>query len=243
MSLAKALMMAASGSILDFDHPDRLVTYTMGNIVGNVLEDSGTTGRDGVITGASQVTGAPGLGNALDFVSNPVGSAQPSSYIHIASQMTLTGDFAYSAFININTTRKSRGIFLGSSDGAGVPTTHFFGYYDDSQFIRIGIQGPGGNADYNSAAVNIPDGWRHIVIQRVSGVFSLYVDKIFDQSWGSSSETFVVNSMGTHVNPSNSADPGQSVSSVHSRWIYDQTELFGRGLTQSEITELGNRGS
>jgi len=198
---------------------DSIAFWTMDNLSGTTLVDE-KGAYDGTITGADPVVGV--IGNGLSFSDNPSGEDSANAYV-THSDITFTGDFFASFFLDVDTGLKQRGIWFGKR----IPdvTNTFFGYYNDSQIIRVLVN----ENSFNSGTITLPSGFRNIIFGRVATDFVLYVDSVLVSTWSGTGLSITVNMFGSYTS---------GLSSVHSRWTYDQWRYFDRAPTQEDADAL-----
>lgn len=234
--MARDLLMGSAGNgvgITSPSHPDLVAMYTMDNISGSTLVDESTNGNDGVITGATAVSGK--IDNALSFDGvNDVVTSSTSDVLFPAAGFSvstwLQQDFAggasfviFSAAVHSGTGFVETGPNLAIKDDGTL----------DCQ-LRTGNAGDR-NQEISSTGLFSSNTWVHAVFSFDGTAYKGYLDNV---------------EVISHADASNYTPGARLVrmfanapAGPFGKGLWDQYRVFNRALTVPEINELYNGGA
>lgn len=232
-----------SDSILDTDHPDLLIMYTMDNISGTTLVDESPAGKNAVINGT--VPAVSGLiGDALDF------SASDGTYVNLDNKTTYDiihslNDFSVSLWFRLDVFVSTADTLWGSTPAATAEIGACLFVLNDGSLrytIMKGTSGfPGQDRTSATGLVSL-NTWHHCVLNGHGVVTGneLFLDSV---SLG------ILPLLNTPLT-SNPATRDMHMARANHTSVFlpmdgklDQFRFFNRPLTQTEVNALYNGGA
>lgn len=234
MSMAKRLLMSGNGSnpILAPGHPNLLAMYTMDNISGTDLFDESSNNYDGVIQGSPSIVSGQ-IGDAMNFdgVDDEVFITSPTKVLNSS-----VGALSFWAFNATAVESLGLSVYFNS-----LNTTAFNILMSAGTLPRIDITNVSGTLILRiTSTVTAPlSQWNHIVVQTTGSAYEMFINGsgvATSTTTGSNNgdwfDTLTLQFMNLGLIGS---DP-----LTFKTGILDETRVFDRPLTGSEITALAN---
>lgn len=211
---------------------------------GSTLNDSSGNSKSGTITiGGSGTTAVGTCTSSGAWFNGVTGKFNASldldgtdDYVITGASPGLpTGDFSYSAWVNLDTNTDET-LFLGA-DGAG------------GDELRVYINSSNKVAVYTNDTLRATSGlsvqsgiWTHILVTRSGSTIKIFINGIQDVNTGTDASALNFSTCGLVVG----ADSALVCSGIRSAYLdgkVDEVQVFNYGLTQSQAQLLYNQGS
>lgn len=224
-------------SILATDNPNLVAMFTMDNISGSTLFDESPNNVDGIISGATAVTGK--IDNALSF--DGIDDTVKHSTWNVPS-----GDFVISVWLKIPATHNAEMTPVNQYHTLDGRRAFRVDLLNNAGNVRYQITGTGNEADFRTITTGNGQNdnlFHHYIFSFEGGTeLALFVDKTKVDSNTTSIPASIFTGTGEDLKLGHLTAGGGANPALFYNGDIDQLRLFDRILTQGEINTLFDEG-